>query len=78
MTAETGYHWIVAVDGVATDIRGDSGLAIRQGKVRKGSTPESTVTLHYGAATVRTYHDGKALVVKVTAELLPPLAEVLP
>jgi hypothetical protein len=65
----TGYHWIVAVAGVATDIRGDAGLAIRQGKVRKACNPDSDVTLHYGSADCRTYHNDKGLVVEIRAEL---------
>lgn len=69
MTWRTGYHWIVAVAGVATDIRGDAGVAIRQGKVRKAATPAEEVTLHYGSAAVRTYNDGSGLVVEIRAEL---------
>lgn len=50
ITPGTAYHWIVTVDGKPTDIRGDSALATRQGKVRKSANPESTVAIYYGQA----------------------------
>lgn len=70
------YHWIIAVDGVPTDIRGNAELAIRQGKVRKSDTPAAVVTLHHGACDARTVNKGGRLHVELSAELLPPLATI--
>jgi hypothetical protein len=37
--------------------------------VRKACNPDSDVTLHYGSADCRTYHNDKGLVVEIRAEL---------
>ena len=62
--------WIIAVDGHATDIRESTALAVRQARVRKATKPNATVTLHYGPARTRTYHDANgALQCEVIAQL---------
>lgn len=62
-------HYIVAVDGKATDIRGTAELAVRQGKVQKDRNQAGTVTIHYGPASGKTrYVDGR-LVVDISATL---------
>jgi len=70
------YHWIIAVNGVPMDIRGDAALAIRQGKVRKSVTPTAVVTLHHGPCDARTLSKNGRLHVELSAELLPPLATI--
>lgn len=76
MSEPIRYHqtcWVIAVDGVAYDIRGDSSFAIRQGKVRKAEWPGATVTIHYGPVVSYTMATDTGL--QVVIEAAETLAE---
>lgn len=66
---DCGHCWIIAVDGQPTDIRAESGLATRQAKIRKADKPGSVVEIHYGPASARTWHNGRALQVDIFASI---------
>ena len=49
--------YVITVDREPTDIREDTGLALRQAKIRKAQRPGAVVEIHYAPVSYRAVPD---------------------